>query len=88
MTRARGSYARNALLVLTAGAVATVLPGCTASSSYPDATGNAPALSSLGQPSISVTGWADRPLKDNAVGVMPGAPLTVTAHDGNDRAGR
>ncbi|MDF3285301.1 MULTISPECIES: Ig-like domain-containing protein [unclassified Gordonia (in: high G+C Gram-positive bacteria)] len=86
MTRARGSYARNALLVLTVGAVATVLPGCTASSSYPDATGNAPALSSLGQPSISVTGWADRPLKDNAVGVMPGAPLTVTAHDGNLRS--
>ncbi|MGV9672492.1 L,D-transpeptidase [Gordonia sp. NPDC003504] len=83
MTRVRGVNARHALLLLTAGAVVTVLPGCTASSSYSDAVGNAPALSSLGQPNIAVTGWADRPVKDNAVGVMPGAPLTVTAHDGS-----
>lgn len=80
---ARGTPARNALLLIAAGAVVTVLPGCSASSSYPEAVGDAPALSSLGQPSISVTGWADRPLRDNAVGVMPGAPLTVTAHEGN-----
>ncbi|WP_053776120.1 Ig-like domain-containing protein [Gordonia sp. NB41Y] len=82
MIPARGHRARNALLLLTVGAAVTVMPGCTASSSYPDTVGDVPALSSLGQPTIDVTGWGNRPVRDDAVGVMPGAPLTVTAHEG------
>ncbi|MFT4127995.1 MAG: Ig-like domain-containing protein [Gordonia sp. (in: high G+C Gram-positive bacteria)] len=82
MIRARGRQARNALLLFTVGAAVTVMPGCTASSSYSGAVGNVPGLESLADPSIGVTGWNGRPVRDDAVGVMPGAPLRVTATNG------
>ncbi|MBR7539418.1 hypothetical protein KC221_24850, partial [Mycobacterium tuberculosis] len=44
---------------------------------------NAPALQSFAQPTISVTGWRDRPMSDHAVGVMPGAPVKVAAQNGS-----
>ncbi|MGV9714047.1 L,D-transpeptidase [Gordonia sp. NPDC003424] len=65
------------------GVAASAIAGCSASPSYSDQVSNAPSLDSLAQPTISVTGWRDKPMTDNAVGVMPGAPITVTARDGS-----
>ncbi|MFW0787368.1 Ig-like domain-containing protein [Gordonia sp. CPCC 206044] len=59
------------------------LSGCSSSPSYPDTVTDAQSLDAFAQPTISVTGWRDQPMRDKAVGVMPGAPITVTAHDGN-----
>ncbi|MGV9795538.1 L,D-transpeptidase [Gordonia sp. NPDC003422] len=64
-------------------ALVSVLSGCSSDPTYSDAITDAPAASTLGHPTISVTGWGQRPMKDEAVGVMPGARITVTPHFGN-----
>lgn len=62
---------------------AGTLAGCSDSPSYTDQLTDAPNIDSLAQPQIAITGWRDRPMKDKAVGVMPGAPITVTASAGD-----
>ena len=64
-------------------ALMSVMSGCSSDPTYSDAITDAPAASTLGNPTISVTGWGQRPMKDEAVGVMPGARITVTPHFGN-----
>ncbi|MFT4043135.1 MAG: Ig-like domain-containing protein [Gordonia sp. (in: high G+C Gram-positive bacteria)] len=75
---------RRGLIALTAaGTVVVGVAGCSQQPTYTDAVTNAPALQSIAQPSIAVTGWNGRPMTDHGVGVMPGAPITVAARNGN-----
>ncbi|MDL9938514.1 Ig-like domain-containing protein [Gordonia sp. ABSL1-1] len=73
----RGATAATAFI-----AALSVLSGCASEPTYPDSVGNVAAVDTLGHPTISVTGWGDRPMNDEAVGVMPGAPIVVAAHAG------
>ncbi|MGC4964118.1 L,D-transpeptidase [Gordonia sp. DT101] len=79
----RRARRRGAGVALVAALSVAALAGCSESSSYPDVITDAQSLDSVAQPTISVTGWHDQPMNDKAVGVMPGAPITVTSHDGN-----
>ncbi|WP_372512379.1 L,D-transpeptidase [Gordonia aquimaris] len=86
MTPARGETPRTVRARGAAAAIVVVaasLAGCSLAPGYPDTVTDAQSLDSLAQPTISVTGWGDTPMNDNAVGVMPGAPITVTARDGS-----
>ncbi len=65
------------------GLTVSALAGCSSAPTYPDTVTNAESLDVLAQPTISVTGWGSTPMSDHAVGVMPGAPITVTAHKGS-----
>ena len=60
-----------------------ILSACSAAPSLPDSIGNVPDLSTLGHPTIAVTGWHGKALDPQATGIMPGAPITVTAREGS-----
>ncbi len=79
----RGSRGRRVGALAAAGLVVVSAAACSQSPEYPETVTNAPALQSLAQPTISVTGWRDRPMSDHAVGVMPGAPVKVAAQNGS-----
>ena len=83
MTIARHRRLQTAAAIIMIGLIPAVVAGCSSDPTYPDAVTNAPSLGTMAQPTISVTGFNDRPMRDQAVGVMPGAPITVTAHDGS-----
>nr|WP_051998709.1 Ig-like domain-containing protein [Gordonia rhizosphera] len=68
---------------MAVGLTVSALAGCSSAPTYPDTVTNAESLDVLAQPTISVTGWGSAPMGDHAVGVMPGAPITVTAHKGS-----
>ncbi|HNP57442.1 MAG TPA: Ig-like domain-containing protein [Gordonia sp. (in: high G+C Gram-positive bacteria)] len=68
-----------ALVVLGVGLAVT---GCTNGPSYPDNVGSVGTFGNLAKPALSVSGWQGRALRDSAVGVMPGAPITVNTRDG------
>lgn len=82
-TAAALSGRRRVMGAALVGLTVAALAGCSTAPEYPDTITDAQSLDSLAQPTISVTGWRDTPMNDKAVGVMPGAPITVTAHDGN-----
>ncbi|NMO03760.1 L,D-transpeptidase [Gordonia sp. TBRC 11910] len=72
------------LLAVTFAAITVVsLSSCTKSPSYSDAVDAVGSFNTFSQPELDVTGWQDKPLPDSAVGVMPGAPITVKAHNGD-----
>lgn len=71
------------IAVGVAGVTAVSLASCTKAPSYSDVVDPVGTFNSFSEPALDVTGWQDRPLKDSAVGVMPGAPITVTAHNGD-----
>lgn len=83
MSAGRRRSVRGATAALSIVAVMSVLSGCASDPTYSDAITQAPGLDTIGRPQISVTGWGQKPMKDEAVGVMPGARITVTAHYGN-----
>lgn len=77
------SKARTVLAVLMVGATAMSVASCSKSPSYTDAIDAAGTFNAMSQPSIDVTGWQDKPMRDAAVGVMPGAPINVLARNGD-----
>ncbi len=56
--------------------------GCTKAPTYSDQIDKVGAFQIKARPTLSVTGWQGKPLTDDAVGVMPGAPVDVTSRDG------
>ena len=83
MSLARSRWVRVGAAAITIAVIPAVVSGCSSAPTYSDAVTDAPSLRTMGQPTITVTGFNDRPMRDQAVGVMPGAPIVVTAHDGN-----
>ncbi|MFW0790086.1 L,D-transpeptidase [Gordonia sp. CPCC 205333] len=72
-----------AFAVTLVGVTAAALASCSKSPSYSDAVDSVGSFSAFSQPELDVTGWQNKPLRDSAVGVMPGAPITVTSHNGD-----
>lgn len=72
-------------LVLVGMFVALVglVTSCTQKPSYSSNVMSSALLDDMLAPAVAVTEWADRPLADNAVGIQPGAPLTVRSSDGS-----
>ncbi|MFT3899689.1 MAG: Ig-like domain-containing protein [Gordonia sp. (in: high G+C Gram-positive bacteria)] len=56
--------------------------GCTKAPTYSDHIDHVGSFDKEARPGLEVTGWEGKKLKDSAVGVMPGAPIDVSAHDG------
>ncbi|MFT4127868.1 MAG: Ig-like domain-containing protein [Gordonia sp. (in: high G+C Gram-positive bacteria)] len=63
-------------------AIVAVLTSCTPSSSYSAHVGSSSLFDELLKPGLEITEWADKPLTNGAVGIQPGAPITVTATEG------
>jgi lipoprotein-anchoring transpeptidase ErfK/SrfK len=72
---------RLAALALALGVVLGAA-GCTKAPTYPDQVQKVTGFQNEARPTLAVTGWQGKPLKDAAVGVMPGAPVEVTTRDG------
>ncbi|QKT06889.1 L,D-transpeptidase [Gordonia sp. X0973] len=72
----------SAAVVALAFTVGLGTVSCTKSPSYSDQVGKAENFQNEARPQLTVTGWQNKPLKDQAVGIMPGAPITVSARDG------
>ncbi|MFW0790112.1 L,D-transpeptidase [Gordonia sp. CPCC 205333] len=59
------------------------LTSCTKDASYSDQVGSSARFDDMLKPSLAVTEWADKPLVDNAIGIQPGAPITVKSAGGS-----
>ncbi|MFT4044397.1 MAG: Ig-like domain-containing protein [Gordonia sp. (in: high G+C Gram-positive bacteria)] len=63
-------------------ALAVTVTACSHHPAYTDKVGSSRLLSDLVMPAVQITEWAARPLVDQAVGVQPGAPITVQVSEG------
>ncbi|MFT4199323.1 L,D-transpeptidase [Gordonia sp. (in: high G+C Gram-positive bacteria)] len=70
-----------ALLLVGVGVAAGAV-GCTKSPTYSDQIANVESFSDEAQPSLAVTGWEGKTVKDSSSDVMPGAPIDVSTHGG------
>jgi len=73
---------RAAAVVAMAGVVVVAAAGCTEAPSYSDQIDRVGDFQKSALPAVTVTGWEGKPLSDQAVGVMPGAPVVVATHAG------
>ncbi|MFT4199322.1 L,D-transpeptidase [Gordonia sp. (in: high G+C Gram-positive bacteria)] len=67
-----------AVLLALVGLVAS----CTKSPSYPDKLSDSTRFSDVAGPEVTISG-ADKPLKENAIGVQPGSPVKVKVAQGS-----
>lgn len=63
--------------------LAGTLTSCTKDATYSDQVSSSARFDDMLKPSLAVTEWADRPLKDDAIGIQPGAPITVKSSGGS-----
>lgn len=63
--------------------LAGALTSCTKEATYSDQVSSSARFDDMLKPSLAVTEWADRPLKDDAIGIQPGAPITVKSSGGS-----
>lgn len=79
----RGAVRRSTLAVIgLLGVVAMTATACAQDPKYPENVGSSNLLDDMLTPGMSITGWANRPLVDKAVGIQPGAPIVVEASEG------
>lgn len=76
---------RRVPVVLLAALLALVglLSSCTKAATYPDTVGDSSQFADLAAPELTVTGLGDAALKENAIGVQPGSPVTVRTEQGS-----
>ena len=73
---------RGLLIVGMVVAVAALLSSCSQTAKYSENVQSSALFGDLLMPGVEITEWADRPLIDQAVGIQPGAPITVQASEG------
>ncbi|GED97503.1 L,D-transpeptidase [Gordonia crocea] len=80
-----GTRGGRAPFVVLAALIAMVgmLSSCTKSPTYPDTVSDSSQFADLAAPALTVTGLGEKALKENAIGVQPGAPVTVRAQQGS-----
>ena len=78
-----GRIRRNGLMIVgLMVAVAALLSSCSQTAKYSENVQSSALFGDLLMPGLEITEWAERPLVDQAVGVQPGAPITVQASEG------
>ena len=73
---------RGLMIVGMVVAVAALLSSCSQTAKYSENVQSSALFGDLLMPGVEITEWADRPLIDRAVGIQPGAPITVQASEG------
>ena len=73
---------RGLMIVGMVVAVAALLSSCSQTAKYSENVQSSALFGDLLMPGVEITEWADRPLIDQAVGIQPGAPITVQASEG------
>ncbi|GAC50232.1 L,D-transpeptidase [Gordonia aichiensis] len=78
-----GRIRRNGLIIVgLMVAVAALLSSCSQAAKYSENVQSSALFGDLLMPGLEITEWAERPLVDQAVGIQPGAPITVQASEG------
>ncbi|MGV9714048.1 L,D-transpeptidase [Gordonia sp. NPDC003424] len=78
---------RPAILVILIAIIGTVT-SCTEKPSYSENVQSSNLFEDMLKPGVAITEWANRPLVDKAVGIQPGAPITVRSSEGSITAVR
>ncbi|GAA1480338.1 Ig-like domain-containing protein [Gordonia sinesedis] len=76
------SRLRTSLIGVVLLAIVALVTSCSEEPSYPDNVRSSSLFDDLLKPGVEVSEWANRPLADQAVGIQPGAPITVQASEG------
>ncbi|MGV9672485.1 L,D-transpeptidase [Gordonia sp. NPDC003504] len=76
--RSRSSVAVGVLLL----AIVALVTSCSSESKYSSNVGSSVLYDELLKPGLEITEWGNKPLANDAVGVQPGAPITVVASEG------
>ncbi|GAB88214.1 L,D-transpeptidase [Gordonia rhizosphera] len=71
-----------ALIVALVGVVALV-SSCSEEPTYSSEVGSSTLFDDMLKPGVEITELGNRPLADQAVGIQPGAPITVSAREGS-----
>ncbi len=71
-----------ALIVALVGVVALV-SSCSEEPTYSSEVGSSTLFDDMLKPGVEITELGNRPLADQAVGIQPGAPITVSASEGS-----
>ena len=76
---------RRVPFVVLAALVALVglLSSCTKAPTYPETISDSSRFADMAAPELTVTGMGEAALKENAIGVQPGAPVVVRAEQGS-----
>lgn len=69
-------------LVVVVG-LAGGLTSCSKSPSFSEEVGSSARFDDMLKPSLAITEWADKPLVDEAIGIQPGAPVTIRSTGGS-----
>lgn len=72
-----------ALMVALVAVMLAVVTGCSQEPSYSPNVQSSSLFDDMLKPGVAVAEWAGKPLADKAVGIQPGAPITVTASEGS-----
>lgn len=73
---------RTPLIGVVLLAIVALVTSCSEEPSYSDDVQSSSLFGDLLKPGVEVTEWANKPLVDKAVGIQPGAPITVQASEG------
>lgn len=63
-------------------AVVAGVSSCTEDPKYSSDVGSSKLIDDMLKPGVEISEWGNRPLADQAVGIQPGAPITVAAREG------
>ncbi|WAC55004.1 L,D-transpeptidase [Gordonia sp. SL306] len=63
-------------------AIVASVSSCTEDPKYSSDVGSSNLIDDMLKPGVEVSEWGNRPLADQAVGIQPGAPITVAAREG------
>ncbi|MYR06012.1 L,D-transpeptidase family protein [Gordonia sp. SID5947] len=63
-------------------AVVAMVSSCSQDPTYSSDVGSSNLIDDMLKPGVEVSEWGNRPLADQAVGIQPGAPITVAAREG------
>ncbi|MFW0796458.1 Ig-like domain-containing protein [Gordonia sp. CPCC 205515] len=69
-------------------ALVSMVTACSQEPSYSENVGSSNLFDDMLKPGVAITEWANRPLADKAVGIQPGAPITVRSSEGSITAVR
>lgn len=64
-------------------AVVAMVSACSQEPKYSSDVQSSSLIDDMLKPGVAITEWSDKPLADQAVGVQPGAPITVAAREGS-----
>ncbi|MGV9826634.1 MULTISPECIES: L,D-transpeptidase [unclassified Gordonia (in: high G+C Gram-positive bacteria)] len=81
--RIGGGRRIGAMLAVGMLALVALLSSCSAKPTYSENVQSSSLFGDLLMPGMEITEWANRPLPDQAVGIQPGAPITVRSTEGS-----